>query len=44
MLILRGDVEVSSSLRVTISLFGGKSNGQCKDVSFMGRYWGRGVV
>ena len=27
--ILRGDVEISSSLRVTISLFGGESNGQC---------------
>jgi len=26
--ILGGDVEISSSLRVTISLFGGKSNGQ----------------
>ena len=26
--ILRGDAEVSSSLRVTISLFSGKSNGQ----------------
>ena len=28
MSILRGDVEISSSLRVTISLFGGKCNGQ----------------
>jgi len=28
MLILRGDAEISSSLRVTISLFSGKSNGQ----------------
>ena len=26
--ILRGDVDISSSLRVTISLFSGKSNGQ----------------
>ena len=26
--ILRGDAEISSSLRVTISLFSGKSNGQ----------------
>ena len=26
--ILRGDVEISSSLSVTISLFSGKSNGQ----------------
>ena len=26
--ILRGYVEISSSLRVTISLFGGKSNGR----------------
>ena len=26
--ILRGDVEISSSLRVTFSLFSGKSNGQ----------------
>jgi len=37
--ILRGDAEVSSSLRIKISLFSGKSNGQllvgCK---FMGRY------
>jgi len=37
--ILRGDAEISSSLRVTISLFSGKSNGQwlvgCR---FMGRY------
>jgi len=28
MSILRGDAEISSSLRVTISLFSGKSNGQ----------------
>ena len=26
--ILRGDAEISSSLRVTINLFSGKSNGQ----------------
>ena len=26
--ILRGDVEISSSSRVTVSLFSGKSNGQ----------------
>jgi len=26
--ILRGDAEISSSLRVTVSLFSGKSNGQ----------------
>jgi hypothetical protein len=28
MRILRGDVEISSSLRVTVSLFSGKCNGQ----------------
>ena len=26
--ILRGDAEISSTLRVTISLFGGRCNGQ----------------
>jgi len=41
--ILRGDAEISSSLRVTISLYSGKSNGQWWDISFMGRYWGGGV-
>jgi len=28
--ILRGDAEISSSLRVTVSLFSGMSNGQCE--------------
>jgi len=38
---LRGDAEISSSLRVTISLFSGKSNGQrLVGCTFMGRYWG----
>jgi len=41
--ILRGDAEISSSLRVTVCLFSGKSNGQrlvgCKVI---GRYWGGG--
>jgi len=36
--ILRGDTEISSSLRVTISLFSGKSNGED------GRYWPKHVV
>jgi len=43
--ILRGDAEISSSLRVTISLFSGKSNGQWWDVSLWvgiggGLFWG----
>jgi hypothetical protein len=43
--ILRGDVEISSSLRVTVSLFGGKSNGQwLVGLNFIGRYWVGGAV
>ena len=43
--ILRGDVEISSSLRLTVSLFGGKSNGQWLVVlNFIGRYWVGGAV
>ena len=43
--ILRGDAEISSSLRVTISLLSGKSNGQCLvGCKFMGRYWVGGGV
>jgi len=39
--ILRGDAEISLSLRVKISLFSGKSNGQrLVGCTFMGRYWG----
>ena len=34
MSILRGDVEISSSLRVTVSLFGGKCNGQWLNLKF----------
>ena len=42
--ILWGDAEISSSLRVTISLFSGMSNGQwLVGCTFMGRYWGRGL-
>jgi len=37
--ILRGDAEISSSLRVTVSLFSGKSNGQWQvGCRFMGRF------
>jgi len=43
--ILRGDVDISSSLCVTISMFGGKCNGQwLVGCDFMGRYWGGGGV
>ena len=43
--ILRGDAEISSSLRVTVGLFSGKSNGQwLVGCTFMGRYWGGGSI